>query len=116
LSERSSKSKEIRINDNLADGTDVSWLWDVDVEKLAKRCHHVVVGGLRAGDMAVRLKYAGVPGDRIELVETVEQGIDRGLAGIPNGGTLYALPTYTAMLELRAIASKRHYAESFWKT
>ncbi|HUX19699.1 MAG TPA: Mur ligase family protein [Spirochaetia bacterium] len=115
LEESGDPNLAILINDNLADGTDVSWLWDVDVEGLSKRCRHVIVGGARAGDMAVRLKYAGVPADRIELVETVEQGIDRGLAGTPDGRTLYALPTYTAMLELRAIAAKRHYAESFWE-
>jgi hypothetical protein len=66
--------------------------------------------------MAVRLKYAGVPADRIELVESVEEGIDRGLAGIPDGGTLYALPTYTALIELREMAVKRRYADSFWET
>lgn len=116
LEEKGDRDLAILINDNLADGTDVSWLWDAEVEGLAGRCRHVVVGGARAGDMAVRLKYAGVPSERIELVESVEQGIDRGLAGLPDGGTLYALPTYTAMMELRAIAARRRYAESFWET
>ena len=57
-----------------------------------------------------------MPVDRIEWAASVEEGIDRGLAGIPAGGTLYALPTYTAMIELREIASRRHYAESPWET
>lgn len=116
LAEPGERDLAIFINDNLADGTDVSWLWDADVEGLANRCRRVVVGGTRAGDMAVRLKYAGVPTNRIEQVESIEEGIDRGLASIPDDGTLYALPTYTAMIELRAIAARRRYAASFWET
>ncbi len=116
LSEEGEHHLVILINDNLADGTDVSWLWDVDMEILARRCVHTIVGGARSGDMAVRLKYAGVPHECIEEVESVKLGIDRGMASVPEGGTLYALPTYTAMLELREIAARRHYTASFWKT
>lgn len=116
LAEEGTLNLAIFINDNLADGTDVSWLWDADIEGLAGRGVHVLVGGTRASDMAVRLKYAGVPLEGIEQVESVKQGIDQGLAQIPEGETLYALPTYTAMLELREIAARRRYAASFWKT
>lgn len=103
------------LNDNLADGTDVSWLWDAEVELLAQRCQFAVVGGTRVGDLAVRLKYAGVPSKRIHPVESIADGLDAGLERTPPGGTLYILPTYTAMLELRALASKRGYASRYWE-
>ena len=103
------------INDNLADGTDVSWLWDAEVEVLADRCAFAIVGGTRVGDMAVRLKYAGVPTERIRTVESIADGLDAGLAMTPPGSTLYVLPTYTAMLELRALATRRSYAGHFWE-
>lgn len=102
------------INDNLADGTDVSWLWDAQVETVAERCRSAIVSGTRAGDMAVRLKYAGVSADRIQTIDSIEKGLDVGLASLAPGGTLYVLPTYTAMLELRTIVSRRHYANHFW--
>jgi UDP-N-acetylmuramyl tripeptide synthase len=116
LSEPSEKDLAILINDNLADGTDVSWLWDAGVELLAGRCRSVIVSGTRGADMAVRLKYAGVPVDRIRHVESVEQALDVGIASVPVGGTLYVLPTYTAMLELRTLVGRRGYASRYWET
>lgn len=116
LSAPGEKDVAIFINDNLADGTDVSWLWDADVELLAGRCRRVTVGGTRGGDMAVRLKYAGVPADHIQLVDGVEEGLDAALAATPPGDTLYVLPTYTAMLELRRLAGRRGYAKEYWES
>lgn len=106
----------IFINDNLADGTDVSWLWDAELELLAEQPARVVVGGTRAGDLAVRLKYAGVPPDRIQVIPPIEAALDAGLAGVPEGGTLHVLPTYTATLELRALLSRRGWAVRFWES
>jgi lipid II isoglutaminyl synthase (glutamine-hydrolysing) len=116
LTDPGEKDLAIFINDNLADGTDVSWLWDADVELLAGRCRRVVVGGTRVGDMAVRLKYAGVPSERIIRVESVAEGLDAGLSGLPPGGTLYVLPTYTAMLDLRRLVGQRGYARHYWES
>lgn len=116
LADPGDKHLVIVINDNLADGTDVSWLWDADVEALAGRCGRLTVTGTRGGDMAVRLKYAGVPADRIRQAATVEEALDVGLAEVPDGGTLYVLPTYTAMLELRTLVSRRGYAGHFWES
>jgi lipid II isoglutaminyl synthase (glutamine-hydrolysing) len=116
LSEPTEKDLAILINDNLADGTDVSWLWDAEVELLAGRCRSVIVSGTRGADMAVRLKYAGVPVDRICHVESVEEALDVGIASVPVGGTLYVLPTYTAMLELRTLVGRRGYASRYWET
>jgi len=66
--------------------------------------------------MAVRLKYAGLPVDRIQVVDQIESAIDLGLASVPDGGTLYVLPTYTAMLDLRSLAGRRGYAGYFWES
>ena len=85
------------------------------VELVAGQCRSIVVGGTRAGDMAVRLKYAGVPQDRIWLAETIAGGLDTGLSAVVDGGTLFVLPTYTAMLELRQVIGRRGYASHFWE-
>jgi UDP-N-acetylmuramyl tripeptide synthase len=87
------------LNDNVADGRDVSWIWDADFEVLAGRVRRVTCSGTRAAEMAVRMKYAGVPEDRIVVREPLAAGLD---AAVGDGaGPLYALPTYTAMLALR---------------
>ena len=87
------------LNDNVADGRDVSWVWDADFEVLADRVHRVTCSGTRAAEMAVRMKYAGVPLDRIVVRDDLAAGLDAAIAD--GDGPLYALPTYTAMLALR---------------
>lgn len=116
LAEPGPRYLAILINDHLADGTDVSWLWDADVEALAERCAQVTVSGTRAGDLALRLKYAGIPTDRIQLVPRTADALEAGLASLPPGETLYVLPTYTAMIELRTQISRRGYASRYWET
>jgi len=88
------------LNDNVADGRDVSWIWDADFEVLADRVRRVTCSGTRAAEMAVRMKYAGVPVDRIVVRDDLPAGLDAAVAD--GTGPLYALPTYTAMLALRA--------------
>jgi UDP-N-acetylmuramyl tripeptide synthase len=85
----------IAINDSIADGRDVSWLWDASVESLAQTPHSFGAGGVRAADMALRFKYAGVAAwseadGRIAL--------DRLVDAAAPGDTVYLVPTYTAML------------------
>jgi lipid II isoglutaminyl synthase (glutamine-hydrolysing) len=87
------------LNDKIADGRDVSWVWDADFEVLAPRVRHATCSGTRAAEMALRLKYAGVPTDRIEVEPGVDAALHQALRDSP--GPLYALPTYTAMLALR---------------
>jgi lipid II isoglutaminyl synthase (glutamine-hydrolysing) len=87
------------LNDNVADGRDVSWVWDADFEVLADRVRRVTCSGTRAAEMAVRMKYAGVPEERIAVREDLAAGLDAALGA--GEGPLYALPTYTAMLALR---------------
>jgi UDP-N-acetylmuramyl tripeptide synthase len=105
----------IIINDKIADGTDVSWLWDANFEQLADRVARVVVSGTRAADMAVRLKYAGVDAERIILEPALEPALDRVLALTPAEQPLYLLPTYTAMLELRGELVRRGFVKPFWE-
>ncbi len=86
----------IAINDRHADGLDVSWLWDVDFERLAGRVSYVVCAGERAADMAVRLKYAGV------RVDVVEPDLKDAITLIAADEHPFAfLATYTAMLDAR---------------
>jgi UDP-N-acetylmuramyl tripeptide synthase len=105
----------IAINDRLADGTDVSWLWDADFEALVDHVAHVTVSGTRAADMAVRLKYAGLDTDKVSVVNALGDAVDAALGGVPHGQTLYLLPTYTAMLDLRALLAARGWVRPFWE-
>lgn len=105
----------IVINDKAADGTDVSWLWDADFERLNGHVAHAVVSGTRAGDMAVRLKYAGVNPEQVVTEPDIARALDLALAATPAGATLYALPTYTAMLELREELVRRGWVKPFWE-
>lgn len=105
----------IIINDRDADGTDVSWLWDAEFERLAGSVALATVSGTRAGDMAVRLKYAGVEEACIRVEPELAGALDSALAGLPTGQTLYVLPTYTAMLELRAEMAGRGWVRQFWQ-
>lgn len=104
----------IAINDLIADGRDVSWLWDVDFEMLAGRVGRVVVSGLRAEDMAVRLEYAGLPAHAIEAERSFDAAIDRAL-GLATSGRLFILPTYTSMLAIRAVLERRGVVGRFWE-
>jgi UDP-N-acetylmuramyl tripeptide synthase len=93
------------LNDNVADGRDVSWVWDADVEVLAPRVRRVTCSGTRAAELALRFKYAGVPVQRIAVQPDPERALDAAAAA--GEGRLVVLPTYTAMLELRALLSRR---------
>ena len=105
----------IAINDNLADGTDVSWLWDADFEKVAGWPCRFVVAGIRAGDMAVRLRYAGVDTKRILVGTTdVADEVMRALTTAEPGHTVTALPTYTALLSLHTHLARKGLVDQFW--
>jgi lipid II isoglutaminyl synthase (glutamine-hydrolysing) len=101
------------LNDNTADGRDVSWVWDADWELLAPSVRHMTCSGTRAAELALRLKYAGVEADRLEVVPPLRKGLDAALAR--GDGPLYALPTYTALLELRDLLAQRGQVEGHWR-
>lgn len=105
----------VALNDRTADGQDVSWIWDVDYEPLVARIETLTVTGDRAYDMALRFAYAGVDRARIAVAPEPADALDRAVAGVPDGGTLYVLPTYTAMLRLREILVERGAATEFWR-
>ena len=102
----------VALNDGIADGRDVSWIWDADFELLAGQVSRVVCAGTRAAEMAVRLKYAGTPPEAIEVEEAIDRSLDQAVAEAD--GPVFALPTYTALLELRTLLSKRGLARRYW--
>jgi UDP-N-acetylmuramyl tripeptide synthase len=101
------------LNDNTADGRDVSWVWDADFELLAGRVRLATCAGTRAAELAVRLKYAGVPVERLRVLGDLPAALDAALGDAPSG-RLFALPTYTALLQLRSELSERGHAPRFW--
>jgi UDP-N-acetylmuramyl tripeptide synthase len=104
----------IALNDRKADGTDVSWIWDVDFEQLKGKSHVVLPGGTRAHDLAVRLKYAGV--DAMKPETDPGKALDVLVKATPEGETAHLLCTYTAMLDLRAELVRRGWAKPYWET
>ena len=103
------------LNDEIADGRDVSWIWDVDLEPLLEGLERLVVTGGRAAELALRAKYGGFDAAAIEVEPDLARALDRALELTPPGGELIALPTYTAMLELQGIVAGRGYARPYWE-
>ncbi|MFL5884033.1 MAG: MurT ligase domain-containing protein [Thermoleophilaceae bacterium] len=99
----------LALNDRIADGRDVSWIWDADFELLAGRIRRVTCSGTRAEEMALRLKYAGIDAP-IEVERDLGRSLDAAVADRDGGRPLYALPTYTALLELRDLLADRGVA------
>jgi UDP-N-acetylmuramyl tripeptide synthase len=98
----------IALNDGIADGRDISWIWDADFEVLAGRVRRITCSGTRAEEMALRLKYAGIDAP-IQVERELSRSLDSAIAG-SDGQPLYALPTYTALLELRDLLADRGVA------
>jgi lipid II isoglutaminyl synthase (glutamine-hydrolysing) len=122
----------LALNDNIPDGRDVSWIWDVDFEKCNNRTSFIVATGLRAEDLAVRLKYAGLlgaparrsaanggngsaPTFDLTVEKDIVQAFWQAIEKTPPGETLYILPTYTAMWTLREYLAREGYVEPFWR-
>src|SRR5262249_3608899 len=105
----------IAINDLFADGTDVSWLWDVDFELLAAGTYEILCSGLRAHDMAVRLKYAGVAPAQIRVEPRLETAVETVLDIAGAGKRVALFPTYTAMLAMRRDLQQRGIVAPFWE-
>jgi UDP-N-acetylmuramyl tripeptide synthase len=106
----------IALNDAIADGRDVSWIWDVDFEPLVPALETLVVTGSRAAELALRFAYGGLPRTRIVVVPALGAALDRGLELTPAGGELTVLPTYTAMLALRRIVAERGHVANYWES
>jgi UDP-N-acetylmuramyl tripeptide synthase len=105
----------LALNDGIADGRDTSWIWDVDLEALAGRAAPITCSGTRAAELAVRLKYGGLDLDAVRAVEPdLERALDGALAALPAGGTLFCLPTYTALLAISRLVAERGWAQGYW--
>jgi UDP-N-acetylmuramyl tripeptide synthase len=102
------------LNDEIADGRDVSWIWDVDFEPLLPALETLVASGGRAAELALRFRYGGLDEERIEVQPDLAAALDRGLALTPAGGELVVLPTYTAMLALQRILTERGLTKAYW--
>ncbi len=103
------------LNDRTADGKDISWIWDADFELLAGHIRRATCAGTRAAELALRLKYAGIGAERLHLVPGLPAALDAALAASGHGATLFALPTYTALLELREELAARGLVPRFWE-
>ncbi len=109
----------LALNDNFADGTDVSWIWDANFEvlqnssRVKSRDFNIYVSGERAYDLAVRLKYAGFNPAKIEINPSLKQALESARTGLK--GHLYILPTYTAMLELQKILTEEGTKKHYWR-
>ncbi len=103
------------LNDEIADGRDVSWIWDVDFEPLLPGLERLVASGGRAAELALRFRYGGLDEDAIELEPDLGAALDRGLALTPDDGELVVLPTYTAMLGLQRLLASRGLAKPYWE-
>ncbi len=106
----------ICINDLIADGRDVSWLWDTDFEMLAHYPAPITVSGIRALDMAVRLKYAGLPEAKIIVLPQIEDALITVAEQADAGAEIYVLPTYTAMLAVREALHTHGALRDVWAT
>jgi UDP-N-acetylmuramyl tripeptide synthase len=112
------------LNDNTADGHDVSWIWDADFELVAGRVRLATCSGTRAPELALRLKYAGIEPERIRVIDdlpralaaaTAESHAEGSPSQLDRAQPLYVLPTYTAMLALRELLVRRGEADSSWQ-
>ncbi len=105
----------IALNDAIADGKDVSWIWDVDFEPLLDGLERVIATGDRAAELALRCKYAGFPLERIDVLPDLRAGLERGLALAGADEELVVLPTYTAMLALRKLIGDVGAVRPYWE-
>ncbi|KKS65350.1 hypothetical protein A3A14_02720 [Candidatus Daviesbacteria bacterium RIFCSPLOWO2_01_FULL_43_38] len=103
------------LNDNIADGTDVSWIWDSEFEMLSAVSSQLsaICSGTRAEDMALRLKYAGLEPEQIIIQRDLKKALKQAREGL--GGRLFILPTYTALLRLQKILAREGTKEHYWK-
>lgn len=116
--DESIKKLVLILNDNFADGTDISWIWDVNFEKFlsfSDSLDEIIVTGERAEELALRFKYAGFNGSTINIEKNFNKVIDTVIENNKENLPVYILPTYTAMFDFRKSLSKRYKIRKFWK-
>jgi lipid II isoglutaminyl synthase (glutamine-hydrolysing) len=105
----------LALNDAIADGQDVSWIWDIDLEPLLETTGRLIASGDRAAELGIRCVYGGLAEERLEVEPSLERALDRGLELTPPGGELVVLPTYTAMLALQRLVAARGWSKPYWE-
>ena len=108
------KNLLLALSNTRVDGEDFGWLWDVDFESIVPTVEHLTVSGLRADEVANRLKYAGVPRDRTLVIPDRSAALQTALAHTPDGGRLVALAGYTPTIELREAMRQRGWVGRRW--
>jgi UDP-N-acetylmuramyl tripeptide synthase len=103
IAEKNANNLLIVLNDRIPDGTDISWIWDIDFETLIKKGMNLYLAGDRVCDLALRIKYAGVEVLDENIFENLQEAIGKGILETKPKETFYILPTYSAMLESRKI-------------
>jgi UDP-N-acetylmuramyl tripeptide synthase len=112
FTENAPKHLLLVLNDKAADGHDISWIWDVDFERLAGKDLVLTLSGTRADDLAVRLKYGGVSG---AVEGDISTAITQAINQTPPGETLFIVPTYTGLLSVRGELERRGYTTRYWE-
>lgn len=106
----------LSLNDNAADGRDISWIWDVDFGGIFDKTNvkEIYVTGKRCFDMAIRVKYEGTNGREIKVIENEDYD---ALVDVvtSQGRDVYIVPTYTSMMTMRPVIAKRLGGKEFWK-
>lgn len=104
------------LNDGIADGTDVSWIWDTDWEAQAAHCASLTLAGERVDELALRLEYAGFPSPREPLQAEIGAALEQALDALPADAELVILPTYTALIEVRGLLGRMPGATGLWES
>jgi lipid II isoglutaminyl synthase (glutamine-hydrolysing) len=115
LLDRTRRTALIILNDGIADGRDISWVWDADFEVSAGKLERVVVSGSRAAEMALRLKYAEWDEATLDVEPDIARALDRAIDATPTAECLTIVPTYTAMLVVRGLLARRAGRDPFWR-
>jgi len=105
----------VALNDRIADGRDVSWIWDVDFEELAPLARFLIASGTRAPDMALRMKYAGLDTAKLQVEGDLKKALDKAIERSRDGETIYALTTYTATLDMRRLLTRMGVVADYWE-
>jgi UDP-N-acetylmuramyl tripeptide synthase len=116
--DRAAKKIVMILNDNFADGTDISWIWDANFEKIVSFSEYIedlYVTGTRAEELALRLKYAGYDVDKIIIEKEFAAVIEVIIPENKHNTPVYILPTYTAMFDFRKALAKKYKIRKFWK-
>jgi lipid II isoglutaminyl synthase (glutamine-hydrolysing) len=105
----------VALNDAIADGQDVSWIWDVDFEPVLEHVGLLIATGDRAAELGLRMRYGGLPEERLEVEADLERALERALGLVEAGTELVVLPTYTAMLAIRGSLARRGDVRPYWE-